>query len=98
MEIHAYLDFWNSSGCATRTSFRRARVMATFKRRSSKTKPRSARSDERKDHDIAFAALEPFDRIDRDLRAIQHLPKQNHLCAKWRNDADGSGRDAAGRV
>src|SRR5437899_9617551 len=39
VQIHAYLDFWNNSGWATMTSFRRARVMATFNRRSSNTKP-----------------------------------------------------------
>ena len=51
----------------------------------------STRSDERKDHDIAFASLESFDCIDRHIRTIQHLPKQNHLRAKWRNDADRGG-------
>ena len=48
----------------------------------------SARSNERKDHDIAFASLEPFHGIYGHIRPAEHLPKQNNLRAERRNDAD----------
>src|SRR4051812_7147753 len=54
----------------------------------------ATRADKGENHDVTFAALKPFDGIDRYAGSSQSLAHQNNLRAEWGNDADVFRSDA----